>query len=121
MALAYGKKNCRLALRIQGGSSWIVGNGQEINLWHDNWSAGTPFSENFPHLNFPDDQRLASLYQAGSWLIPSNLPPDISSQLSSAISLFSPTLSDKDIPSWKESQWSAIPEGSLEPHQIKSP
>ncbi|XXG48919.1 hypothetical protein AAC387_Pa02g3239 [Persea americana] len=102
------RKIRRLAPRIQEGISWIVGNGQEINLLHDNWSAKTPFSVNFPHLNFPDDQRLGSLHQVDSWQIPSNLPPDISSQLSSAISLLSPTLSDKDIPSWKES-----PDGQL--------
>ncbi|XXG61034.1 hypothetical protein AAC387_Pa04g2792 [Persea americana] len=85
-----------------------MGNGQEINLWHDNWRVDNPFSVNFPDLNFPDDHRLSSLYQADSWHIPSNLPPDISSQLSSAISLLSSTLSDKDIPSWKES-----PDGQL--------
>ena len=64
------KKIKNLGTHIKQGSTWVFGNGQDINAWYDPWVDNFPLSERFPYFHFPHDQKMSSLIHSGSLLMP---------------------------------------------------
>ena len=54
-------------------SSWKVGDGKTVRVWHDTWTKYGPLKSLFPHTTFDITLTLSHLYH-GLWRIPQNVP-----------------------------------------------
>lgn len=93
-------ENKDLSYFIQLGSKWKIGNGKEINLWHDLWWEDGSISARFPLYHFPLDQRLSTILHDGSWSISSHLPFEIKAILLQASLLLSSRPGSNDVLCW---------------------
>lgn len=76
-----------LAHHVFSGSQWIIGNGQQVDIWYDSWADVGPMSSLFPLLQFPPTKKLSSLWEGNIWIIspeiPSNVPVTLWNSLQS--------------------------------------
>lgn len=89
---------------IQRNSRWVIGNGQSILLWFDNWIDHDPIATRFPNLQFSKSDLVADILVESSWHIPNQLPSQLKDFLTvSTNSMIIGDSSSRDLLHWQGS------------------